>query len=273
MGLWKWTLSLFLILNLKSLIFSWHLRFFWALWRGICLHRNSAHHLQPRHILLPTICTSQTTLMEMDFNLHKSNSTYFTDLDIVRAYHSGVLFGPLFMPRQGGKRCNLIVSAVLCNFKRKVKPLRGYEISTKVVSWDEKWIYMVTHFVEHGRTGSSRGLLETGPLNGMVELSGVVSRGTQSEGVLASAITRLVCKRGRMTMPPIRVLKECNILPHQTGSSDPSDMENISLGIPEDVELYRTTNLSVAQLRHGWDKVHELFCEQERVLGRHGYTL
>ncbi|KAH7357358.1 hypothetical protein BKA66DRAFT_428189 [Pyrenochaeta sp. MPI-SDFR-AT-0127] len=266
-ALWKWALAMFLILNLKSLPFFWHLRFFRALWVGIRLHRKAAHRFQPSHIFLPTISTSQAPLMEMDFNLHKSNSTYFTDLDVVRAYHSGVLFGPLFMPELGGRRCNLIVGALACTFKREIKIQRGYDMSTKVVSWDNKWIYMVTHFVERGRSYPGRGLLQTAPVEGKNEALEWIVGGAQY--VFASAITRFVCKRGRMTVPPVHALEQCGLLPTTASAFDSDASKNIDSTLPQEIESYRQNNLPIVQLQQGWDKVHELFSEQECVLGRY----
>lgn len=47
--------------------------------------------LTSRHLFMPSILDTRPTLLECDFNLHKSNSTYFTDLDIARSHLSGIL--------------------------------------------------------------------------------------------------------------------------------------------------------------------------------------
>jgi hypothetical protein len=206
-----------------------------------------------------------TPLLEIDFNLHKSNSTYFSDLDVARAYHSGVLFGPLFMPKAGGKRCNLVVGAVSCTFKREIKFNRGYEMFTKVAGWDEKWIYMVTHFVERGRAKPQPGLLQGDCCE--EEFKDDMVR-PQGRGVFASAITRMVFKRGRVTVPPIRALDECGLLCDTGAQAGSCGTEGLETDILEELETQRRKNLSIAQLQQGWDKVHEIFNEQQTVLGR-----
>lgn len=225
----------------------------------------TARYLQSHHIFLPTISNVHTPLLEIDFNLHKSNSTYFSDLDVARAYHSGVLFGSLFMPKAGRKRCNLIVGAVSCTFKHEIRCYNGYEMSTKVGSWDEKWIYMVTHFVERARPKLRPGALQSVPCEKNSKDSVVRA---QRRGVLASAITRMVCKRGKVTVPPTRALEECGLLCVTGNVTGLWETKGIKSDIPEELETRRRRDLPIVQLQQGWDKVHELFNQEETVLGR-----
>ena len=225
--------------------------------------------------------------MEVDFNLHKSNSTYFTDLDVSRAYLSGVLFGPL-ITGSSGRRCNLIVGAVSCTFKREIKPYKTYETWTKVASWDEKWIYMVTHFVQSGEVKADQRVLQSRSSEGAGEQPETVSRSDRSRVVFASAVTRFICKRGRLTVSPAQALEECGLLGVSTSSSAlgvsgtrllPKEQPNAAseakpdidtrtyAKMLEDVESSRASNLPIVQLREGWDKVHELFREDSALLG------
>ncbi|KAH7080108.1 hypothetical protein BKA63DRAFT_464227 [Paraphoma chrysanthemicola] len=262
-NLWILTLIMLLILNLKSVLFMWHYRFFRALWKGIRLHQNTA--LRLHDVFLPTACTSHVPLLEIDFNLHKSNSTYFSDLDVARAYHTGVILGSLLTPKTGRVRCNIIVGAVSCTFKREIKLHSGYELSTKVASWDEKWIYMVTHFVERGKAKPQPEYLQ-GVLRDREPKDSVVR--LQEKRVFASAVTRMVCKRGRFTVSPIRALEESGLLRDagpKAGSCGTKGFQNY---LPEGLEERRNSNLPIVQLQQGWDKVHELYDEQETVLGR-----
>ncbi|KAH7086423.1 hypothetical protein FB567DRAFT_444336 [Paraphoma chrysanthemicola] len=262
-NLWIWTLIIFLILNSKCVLFKWHYRFFHALWKGIRTHQKTA--LRSHDVFLPTAYTSHVPLLEIDFNLHKSNSTYFSDLDVARAYHTGVIFGSLLTPRTGRTRCNFIVGAVSCTFKREIKLYSGYELSTKVASWDEKWIYMVTHFVERGKAKPQLDSLQDDVRERQTKDFVVKSQGRR---VFASAVTRMVCKRGRITVSPIRALEECGLFCDagtKTGSYRTKGVQNY---LSEELEDGRKTKLPIVQLQQGWDKVHELFDEQETVLGR-----
>lgn len=262
-------------------------RFFRALGSGILLNRRARRLLKPHHILLPTISTTQAPLMEVDFNLHKSNSTYFTDLDVSRAYHSGVIFGPI-ITGSGGKRCNLIVGAVSCTFKREIKPYKSYETWTRVASWDEKWIYMVTHFVQRGELGAGQYVLQSHSSGCTDEKLETNSRSKGCRVVFASAVTRFVCKRDRLTVPPAHALEECGLLRASTSSSAldvgetgpqyethpnaaSATKPDIAAGtcstMLEDIESSRIANLPIVRLQQGWDKIHELFREDIAVLG------
>lgn len=225
--------------------------------------------------------------MEIDFNFHKSNSTYLTDLDVSRAFLSGVIFGPL-ITGSGGKRCNLIVGAVSCTFKREIKPYKSYETWTRVASWDEKWIYMVTHFVQRGELRAGQRVLQSHSSEWAGEKLETTSRSEGSRVVFASAVTRFVCKRGRLTVPPAHALEECGLLrvststvalsigetglqheehPNVDSAVKPDVAAGAFLTMLEDVESSRIANLPIVRLQQGWDKVHELFREDIAVLG------
>src|SRR5438045_3403928 len=78
--------ALFLILalfNLKNLPLVWHLRFVRSLFGQ--LYGRRARRLTPGDLFKPMITVPfRTPLLETDYNLHKSNSTYFSDLDMAR---------------------------------------------------------------------------------------------------------------------------------------------------------------------------------------------
>ena len=42
----------------------------------------------------------------------------------------------------------MALGGVTCTFKRELKPYRKYEIWTRVLSWDEKWVYVISHIVK-----------------------------------------------------------------------------------------------------------------------------
>lgn len=241
------------------------LRVFWALGSGIRLNRTARRHLKPQAVFLPAVSTTHSPLLEIDPNLHKSNSTYFTDLDVSRAHLAGLLFGPLSAKDAEGWRCNLVVGAISCAFKREIKPYEAYEAATRVLSWDGKWIYMVTHFVKKGATGRAPGALESGNYKGnvrdLLELSSTVD-----DAVIASAITQLVFKRRRRTVPPQQAMEDCGLLP-VCSSGDQKDAA--SLAVLDDIEACRKAHLHIAQLNVGWDTIHALFKKGSPVLRRH----
>ncbi|KAJ9148845.1 Capsule polysaccharide biosynthesis protein [Pleurostoma richardsiae] len=140
----------FIVINIKSLPFMWHVRFLRTFIRRLTDPAPSVY-LSPRCLFLPAINTTRSPLFECDYNIHKSNSTYFTDLDISRGNISLVLFRKPFNPFPGPNQLLMVLGGAQCVWRKEIKPYQSYELWTRVLSWDEKWIYLVSHFVERGR--------------------------------------------------------------------------------------------------------------------------
>ncbi|GKZ25800.1 thioesterase super member 6 [Aspergillus brasiliensis] len=282
MGFWMWCLGLILGLNLKNLPFMWHFRFFGALAVGYLTRRRSRYALQQHHVILPAVVKSRSPATEGDFNIHKSNSTYITDLDVSRAHLSGLLFGPFFLQNTFSMRCNLIVSAIACTFHREIKPFQPYEICTRVASWDDKWIYMVTHFVDNSTVGPRRYVVQQADATMESKPGGPARHKTeQTKTVFASAVTRMVFKRGRLTVPPDRALEICGLLSTADSTTASSNLDTgtgttdsaAGFGFRElklrEMISYKETNLPIVRLERGWDAVRELFREEQLVLAEY----
>lgn len=114
----------------------------------------------------------------------------------------------------------LALGAVSCSFKRELKPYESYELWTRVLTWDEKWIYIVTHFVRKGavmpnqytmypQQNSSQKDLKTG--------TGAAASSDDStaanEAVVATALSKCVFKQGRRTVSPAFILHKSGLLP------------------------------------------------------------
>ncbi|KAJ9165125.1 Capsule polysaccharide biosynthesis protein [Coniochaeta hoffmannii] len=137
----------FALANMKSLHFMWSIRFLHTFIRRLT---DSApdKHLSPRCLFLPAISATRSGALECDYNLHKSNSTYFTDMDMSRGNFSLVLFSKPFNPIPGPTHFTMILSGTSCTWRKEIKPYQRYELWTRLLSWDEKWVYVVTHFVK-----------------------------------------------------------------------------------------------------------------------------
>ncbi|GJC94643.1 capsule polysaccharide biosynthesis protein [Colletotrichum higginsianum] len=241
--------------------------------------------------------TTRSPPTECDFNMHKSNSTYFTDLDMSRAHLAGLLFSAMFMGTTQHGRCNLLVGAVACVFQREIKPQQTYELWTRVASWDDKWLYMVTHFVvpssrRQGRSvacSSSQASWEKGAEKGESESPHDQPHGKNHQ-VLASAVTRMVFKKGRLTVTPAQAIAACHATAlldahGDTRDSGPIDTQFASTTVSDEancgchestrldleaLESLRKANLPIVQLHRGWDAVHALFDDtRDNVLARH----
>lgn len=154
-------------------------------------------------IFTPVSVMSRTPLFETDYNLHKSNSTYFSDLDIARTslvtklYTPGVELTRREMESETdvkGKtkypgRIAVMLGSVYCTFKKEVLPYEKYEMQSKIAGWDGKWMYILTFFLRPEK------------------------RKGQGKTLLAVGISKYVVKKGRLTVPPARILRASGLLP------------------------------------------------------------
>ncbi|KAJ5295912.1 hypothetical protein N7508_010733 [Penicillium antarcticum] len=157
----------------------------------------------------------------MRLQLHKSNSTFFSGMDINRAQLLLNLFPrlPRWAPEIGtdipdAKKVERIASVALggtsCVFKREIKPLQRYEIWSRVLSWDAKWLVLVTYFVKAGTHKRVMRSLRTGEEN---------QDGSEAQkAILAVGVN--VFKDGRRTAPPQEGLKHMGLYPSITTEGD-----------------------------------------------------
>ena len=156
--------------------------------------------------------------------MHKSNSTYFTDLDISRGHLLTCLLGNginktrlMGIEGQGewkeSKRFGFALGGVTCHFRRQIRPYEAFEIWTRVLSWDEKWLYLVSHVVKAGSVGGASSYRLQPWKKG--DQSQSVSEGEKPthSPIFASSIAKYVFKRGRRTIAPATVLEQAGLLP------------------------------------------------------------
>lgn len=131
-----------------------------------------------------------------------------------------------------GTHVSIVLAGVSCNFKREIKPYQGFEIWSRILCWDRKWLYVISHFVKKGSVRPRRSLLpwrtsrKEKPRavakrpNATRDESGVTSseEATTSSpsvhpAIFASAIAKYVFKQGRLTITPEKILQNSNLLP------------------------------------------------------------
>jgi hypothetical protein len=201
---WRSCLIIFVLMNLKSIPLSWHLR---ALYHFLRHHPGKPYSdaspvtssdVKPQStpaatkLLFGTVTiTTRSPMLEADFNWHKSNSTYFSDLDIsrlvlmTRVYFGGFSVISRELASEGHTgRMSFTLGSVYCSFRRPLRPYDSYAVSSKVLAWDRKWLYIISWFEPKGRSG-----------------------------VIATAVSKYVCKKGRFTVPPERLLRASGLLP------------------------------------------------------------
>lgn len=169
-------------------------------------------------IFTPTTITSSTTLLETDYNLHKSNSTYFADLDVSRTalvtklYIKGAGVLRKKLEEEEGKkgRMNVILGSVFTSFKREILPYQTYEICSKIAGWDNKWLYVITFFQKPAKKGGKQ---------------------DHSSRLLAMSISKYVVKKGRWTVAPEAILTASGLLPDKPASAPAIATATLSSGV------------------------------------------
>jgi hypothetical protein len=160
--------------------------------------------------------------------MHKSNSTYFSDMDISRTHlftaiiRNGIkknsrLYGAKKTAVAGavgatdGSRGRHLIAlgGISCLFKREILPYTKYEMWTRILCWDRKWFYLVTHLVKPGVGKPSSWTLQPWRKAKSTE----VDREKLMKAVYATGIAKYVIKRGRVTVPPEQALLDADMVP------------------------------------------------------------
>ena len=236
----------------------------------------------PKALFKFIITRSHAPLWETDYNLHKSNSTYFTDADVARSHLVSAILqrgirgvgkregeestgwslstaarrqvkkkelgaiaplGTSGVDTAGGTSStpklarnmteeefmavatqpgNLLIAlgSVACFFHREVVPYKQYEIWTRLLTWDRKWMYIVSYFVEAGAFKPEEFFLQPWKKAKTTRMS-IDSETTEEKRkrihgkVLATSLATYVVKKGRLTIPPEVVLQRSDMLPEK----------------------------------------------------------
>jgi acyl-CoA thioesterase FadM len=84
---------------------------------------------------------------DCDVNLHMNNGRYLSFMDLGRVHLLGQLG---LLPIIFRNRWKPVLAAAEINFIRPLKPLQKFELVTRVVTWDEKYVYMEQRFEARG---------------------------------------------------------------------------------------------------------------------------
>lgn len=225
----KALLLFFVAVNFKSFPLIYHLRILNGI-RFVLRSQRSPRQLTPDQLFQPLITSSKAPLMEIDVFGHKSNSTYFSDLDVARTHFVTTMFSRAIEEFRGSTTMNglsrqpksaftMPLGAVSCVFKRELKPYEAYDMWTKVLAWDEKWFYLVTHFVKRGaKIEPSEHTMYPQQNKHSVDSQGKPDT-SKDNAICASALSKVVFKNGRITIAPKVMLEFAGLIP--TEHSEP----------------------------------------------------
>lgn len=225
----------------------------------------------------PIITRSRCSLLELDYNIHKSNSTYFSDLDVARMHLVASLmrlgldkaYTALKAERRGVSTA-IALGGVTCTFRREIRPLEAYEIWTRVLAWDRKWLYLASWVVKNGTVRAGERVLQPGR-RGRTEQETKTEEAEEEEEktkkdghppvVFATSIAKYVFKQGRLTIPPETLLQAANLIPspppsaadHQPppppASETPPLPDRSSIGLPIAAALQDLSDVVTATAR------------------------
>lgn len=185
----------------------------------------------------------------------------------------------------------------MCSFKREIGIFESYEMWTRMLCWDRKWMYVVTHFVKKGTVRPKGYVLGDGSWlgsKGYVKAEGEGEESADQEidekAIFASAISKYVVKLGRLTIHPEVLLQAANMLPprpggwtnmdgstaaEEMGESTPELVQNEEAQTGDEwnwerVEEENRRGLSLAEQFGALDGLHREFSgSREPALGRY----
>ncbi|ERF71445.1 hypothetical protein EPUS_06827 [Endocarpon pusillum Z07020] len=164
---------------------------------------KSTRKILTHPLFTPVQISTRTPLLETDYNFHKSNSTYFSDLDVSRTKLMTRIISPGFKKvnaqlEEEGHRGRMVVAlgAVHVTFRKEIGIFEKVWVRSRLLGWDEKWAIIVSYFV---RTKKGRVDGTNGPDKG--------------EELCAVGLSKYVVKKGRFTVKPDRILRMGGWLP------------------------------------------------------------
>jgi acyl-CoA thioesterase FadM len=100
--------------------------------------------LKPRIGLLDSSVLSFKVLpTDLDINLHMTNARYLSIMDLGRT-DLLIRSGMLGLVKQ--ERWLPVTGSIDIKFRRQLDPFQSYELTTRLLCWDEKWLYLEQRF-------------------------------------------------------------------------------------------------------------------------------
>lgn len=143
--------GLVLLLNLKCLPFVFHIKFFYIVFSNFYARRPRKPHSPWEWASYSTWCAP----FECDFNMHKSNSTYFSDADMSRSVLLSYVMRDFYLastpipgaaPLGRGEFAYSPLGSVSLVFKHQIAPFQRYQVKSRIFGWTEKWLFVLCVF-------------------------------------------------------------------------------------------------------------------------------
>lgn len=119
-------------------------RMFQLTWTGLFPRKA-----RPGQTLLdPSVTRMRVGLLDLDSNLHVNNGTYLQMMDVARNNQIADL-GMFPVARQKGWAP--VVAASTMKYRRSLRPFERFEITTRIIGWDERMFYLEQVFTREGK--------------------------------------------------------------------------------------------------------------------------
>ncbi|ORY69070.1 uncharacterized protein BCR38DRAFT_508541 [Pseudomassariella vexata] len=172
----------------------------------------------------------------MSFFVGVVSSLFFTYLLSLHSLYSSLisvsrmeLLTRLFTYALRQTRSYLVLAGVDISFRREIRPFQAYDTRSCILTWDNKWIYVLSYHIQAGA------VVEDG--DGWIAT--LFGKGEQAESkkglIFTVAISKFVAKAGRRTVSPGKLL-ELGGFVNATASAEKEWME--------------------VRRAHGWDLLH-----------------
>jgi len=87
-------------------------------------------------------------LTDLDYNLHMNNSRYLESMEMGRL---DMMTRVGLIQAAAKNRLAPVIGALQIVYRHQLKPFQAYTVTTKVLGWDEKWIYVEQDMISPGR--------------------------------------------------------------------------------------------------------------------------
>lgn len=121
------------------------LRIFWNLATGIASHAVAKKTAKPGlGVLYPTVWKARTGFLDCDVNLHLNNASYLYAMELARWHFAGRIG---MMPMYFKEGMVFLAAANSIRYRHAIPPFAAYEIQTRIIHWDDDWMYFLQQFV------------------------------------------------------------------------------------------------------------------------------
>lgn len=223
-------LSVISISSYKYLPGAYSIRFYNCVVKYLFINTN----LKPESPFKEAIRSNSCCILECDiFGMHKNNVTYSTELDVARTETFLKSFNTYFNLTSGiNKKIPFVPLASIQNhFLKEIKPFQSYKLYTKILAWDNKWIWTCTLFTIKEK---SKNLADSNTNTNANTNSDspsipeyIAPMYYNNERVCCISVGKLVFKENRKTLNPFNdVIKNCNFKVENLDSFNSKASEN-----------------------------------------------